>query len=51
MAEKSFAAALNEQIANEFGAQQQYTGALADRVSLGRVGGPLGQQPFERPRG
>src|SRR6476661_6659005 len=27
MAEKSFAAALNEQIANEFGAQQQYIGA------------------------
>jgi ferritin len=27
MAEKSFAAALNEQIANEFGAHQQYIGA------------------------
>src|SRR3954465_4534606 len=27
MAEQSFAAALNEQIANEFGAQQQYIGA------------------------
>jgi ferritin len=39
MAKKSFAAALNEQIANEFGAQQQYIGAAVyyDSETLPRL--------------
>ncbi len=39
MAEQSFAAALNEQIANEFGAQQQYIGAAVyyDSETLPRL--------------
>jgi bacterioferritin B len=39
MAEKSFAAALNEQIANEFGAHQQYIGAAVyyDSETLPRL--------------
>jgi bacterioferritin B len=49
MAEKSFAAALNEQIANEFGAHQQYIGAAVyyDSETLPRLAGFFYRQAVE----
>jgi ferritin len=49
MAEQSFAAALNEQIANEFGAHQQYIGAAVyyDSETLPRLAGFFYRQAVE----
>jgi bacterioferritin B len=49
MAEKSFAAALNEQIANEFGASQQYVGAAVyyDVETLPRLAAFFYRQALE----
>src|ERR1700761_3306718 len=49
MAEKSFAAALNEQIANEFGASQQYVGAAVyyDAETLPRLAAFFYRQALE----
>src|SRR6266513_3747242 len=49
MAEKSFAVALNEQIANEFGAHQQYIGAAVyyDSETLPRLAGFFYRQAVE----
>jgi ferritin len=49
MAEKSFAAALNEQIANEFAAHQQYIGAAVyyDSETLPRLAGFFYRQAVE----
>ena len=49
MAEKSFAAALNEQIANEFAASQQYVGAAVyyDGETLPRLAGFFYRQALE----
>jgi bacterioferritin B len=49
MAEKSFAAALNEQIANEFGAHQQYIGAAVyyDSETLPRLAAFFYRQAVE----
>jgi ferritin len=49
MAEKSFAAALNEQIANEFAAQQQYIAAAVyyDSETLPRLAGFFYRQAAE----
>ena|ERR1700752_2157116 len=49
MAAKSFAAALNEQIANEFGAQQQYIAAAVyyDSETLPRLAGFFYRQAVE----
>src|SRR5215217_6175478 len=49
MAEQSFAAALNEQIANEFGAHQQYIGAAVyyDSETLPRLAGFFYRQAEE----
>ena len=49
MAAKSFAAALNEQIANEFAAQQQYIGAAVyyDSETLPRLAGFFYRQAVE----
>src|SRR3954451_23279990 len=49
MAAKSFAEALNEQIANEFGAHQQYMGAAVhyDAETLPRLAGFFYRQAVE----
>jgi bacterioferritin B len=49
MAEKSFAAALNEQISNEFGASQQYVGAAVyyDAETLPRLAAFFYRQAIE----
>jgi ferritin len=49
MADKSFADALNEQIANEFGASQQYVGAAVyyDAETLPRLAGFFYRQALE----
>jgi bacterioferritin B len=49
MAEQSFAAALNEQIANEFGAHQQYIGAAVyyDSETLPRLAAFFYRQAVE----
>jgi len=49
MAEKSFAAALNEQISNEFGASQQYVGAAVyyDTETLPRLAAFFYRQALE----
>jgi bacterioferritin B len=49
MAEKSFAEALNEQIANEFGASQQYVGAAVyyDVETLPRLAAFFYRQALE----
>jgi ferritin len=49
MAEQSFAAALNEQIANEFGAHQQYIGAAVyyDSATLPRLASFFYRQAVE----
>ena len=49
MAEKSFAAALNEQISNEFGASQQYVGAAVyyDAETLPRLAAFFYRQALE----